>query len=154
MSLPVFQLASGVANGGNKTFYTTSNGVTIVPYTAGTLAVYLNGQLLYDRSGNPWAETDPATGRFDFDDAPLTSDDVAVFFLDTSAPVVDAVDCIHIFGSLEPLGELDGTLEGRADIFGSLEERFQLSGNLDVFELFGDLDVVDNLSGVLSCPVD
>jgi hypothetical protein len=59
------EVPSGAIDGSNTTFTTASG------YTTGKLRVYLNGlrQLLTDE----WSETTPASGTFDFVDAPKSS---------------------------------------------------------------------------------
>jgi uncharacterized cupin superfamily protein len=58
----------GTVNGSNTTFT-----VSQAEYVSGTLKVFLNGQLT-----SQWSETTPASGTFDFDEAPLTGEIISV----------------------------------------------------------------------------
>lgn len=53
-------------------------------YLTGTLAVYLNGQLLEQGATQDWFETDPVTGEFEFVTAPLSGDVITAVFQTTS----------------------------------------------------------------------
>lgn len=71
---------TGAINGIN-TQYTVSLGV----YQAGKMTVYLNGveQNMGATNGN-WVETDPTTGKFDFNVAPETGDTIVVEYQTSS----------------------------------------------------------------------
>lgn len=83
-SIVVKEAVSGSVNGSNVTF------TTVEPYIAGTLQVYVNGLAqsgLID-------ETNPGIGEFELDTAPLTGDDVKVYYLTagTTSGNADTVD--------------------------------------------------------------
>ena len=81
MPTPRFEVLAGAINGANLVFTTS------VPYSPGTTALYLNGQLLNPSGPLPaWVETSPATGTITFDPIchiPRVGDVVQMFFLDT-----------------------------------------------------------------------
>lgn len=111
MPLPRFEVVTGTINGVNTTFFTS------VPYLAGTLAAFLNGQLKRADLDDGWIETNPSIGAFDYKEPPVTDDVVQAFYLDTSA----ALPQEEVFG-----------LRG---VFRSIESRT------------GTLDDIDELSG-------
>jgi hypothetical protein len=76
MPTPRLEVPSGAVNGTNQAFTTS------VPYTAGTLSVWINGQLKRQDLEDGWAETSPTTGVFTMGVAPKTGDIIQVFFLD------------------------------------------------------------------------
>lgn len=80
MAAPHFENASGTIDGSNVLFSTA------FAYTAGSLAVFLNGQLKNQSGPDGWTETSPSAGTFQLDVAPLGTDVVQVFYLDTAPP--------------------------------------------------------------------
>jgi hypothetical protein len=82
---------TGAVNGTNTTF-TVPEG----QYVAGTLQVYLNGQLMGAGSTTPIAETTPASGVFDFDVAPQTGD---VIFVTYQTQVTNAGSLVYAVGT-------------------------------------------------------
>lgn len=77
MAQPQFEVLAGTIDGVNTTFLTS------VPYTPGTTAVFINGQLRRPDLDDGWLETDPPTGTLDFKIAPIVGDVVQAFFMDT-----------------------------------------------------------------------
>ena len=67
---------SGEVNDSNTLF-----GVSEGEYDSGTLAVWLNGQLQTQGSGEDWTETNPTIGTFSFNTAPLTGDELTAMIL-------------------------------------------------------------------------
>lgn len=74
---PKFETASGAIDGLNTVFSVSS------PYTVGTLAVLLNGQLKSADLEDGFSEASPPTGTFTMNEAPLPGDTVQAFYLDT-----------------------------------------------------------------------
>lgn len=105
MAQPRFEVALGAIDGSNKTFTVS------VPYSPNTTSVFINGKMYRRDWADGWAETNPATGRIDLNDAPLLGDVVQVFFTDTT---------------LAPLSEeitpMQGTIRSVSGIRGSLTE--------------------------------
>lgn len=98
---PIFEQASGVVDGVNTDFWTS------LPYTAGTLAVFLDGQLLKNAE---WVE---AGGNvFSLVSPPLLSSEVQVFYLDTS--VEAGVKVIERLRGSVTASSLKGSLQGTA----------------------------------------
>lgn len=87
---------SGAVNGVN-TVYTTSQ----AKYVSGTLAVWLNGQLQTQGTGEDWVETSPAAGTFTFATAPLTGDIITVAYqsVTSTAGNADLLDGFHASAS-------------------------------------------------------
>lgn len=108
MGLPRFELLSGTVDGVNNVFYTS------VAYTAGSVAVYQNGQLIL----NPvpeWTETNPVTGEITIDPTctPKTGDILAAFFLDTTDAYTGEV-VEEIIGSITGEEALSGAVSAGA----------------------------------------
>lgn len=61
---------------GINTEFTVSQG----SYVTGTLAIYLNGQLLTQGLVEDWHEDDPATGKFHFSTAPEAGDEITAVY--------------------------------------------------------------------------
>jgi hypothetical protein len=70
-----YGVLSGAINGSNTTFTTSQSS-----YDSGTLLVFLNGQLQIQGSGEDWTETTPASGTFDFATAPVSGDELTIFY--------------------------------------------------------------------------
>lgn len=73
-----YGVLAGAVNGVNTT-YTVSAGV----YVSGSLAVYKNGVRLIQGSSEDWVETTPASGTFDFNNAPLSGDVIDVEYVES-----------------------------------------------------------------------
>ena len=97
----MFESLTGVVDGINSVFLFSA------PYTAGTVAIFLNGQLITDGdgSGNPWTESDPATGEITLEVGSIPNsgawgaDTITGFAMDTTPDIgggspVDGVDCL------------------------------------------------------------
>ena len=107
MPQPKFEVALGPVDGFNADFSTT------VPYTLGTLAVLLNGQLLNPTQFTP---TSSGAGTFRMTEAPRVGDIVQAFYTDTS-PALPAEVVFSIEGRIEPW-ELHGEIVQEVEIFG------------------------------------
>lgn len=142
MSDPRFETPSGAIDGVNTTF------TTLVPYIAGTLAVYRNGQL---QDTDCWTETDPASGVFDIVGAPplgataiIPAEKIKVFYLDTlSTKVVEGIvgvleDAVVRVGRIEPV-QLRGTLTS-IRLVAQLVASEQLVGLVEPVDLVGRLE--------------
>jgi len=147
MPEPQFELLSGAIDGANADFYTS------VPYTPGSVAVYLNGQLLLNRTGNPWTETDPATGQITVhavDHVLRPGDEIAAFYLDTTtAPdqvVID--DLVGVVSDTED--RLTGILVGEDELVGTVADEERLEGQVATEDaLAGTVADEDALVGIL-----
>lgn len=85
---------------------------TTVPYIAGTLAVYLNGQLKRQDLDDGWLETSPGTGVFTMKEVPLAGDVVQCFYLALPASgslIVQELVC-PLVGRISPDPRLIGVL--------------------------------------------
>jgi hypothetical protein len=145
MGIPHFEVLSGAVNGVNLVFTTS------VPYTAGTLAVYLNGQLLLNPGGNPWTETNPATGAVTIhsEELPETGDVVAAFYLDTTnAYTGEEVE--QIYGSINEIDDLAGILVTAQNLSANVYEPDTLSGILTDQEIEAGLYPISDLTGVVT----
>lgn len=100
MPQPQFEVALGAVDGFNVNFATPT------PYQAGTLAVFLNGQLL---NATQYTPIDPTSGAFQMTEAPQTLDIVQVFYIDTS-PVLPGEEILPLSGTINSGAEIVGTL--------------------------------------------
>lgn len=147
MSIPRFEILAGTVNGIN-TVFTTS-----VPYTAGTLAAFLNGQLKRPSGAgveDGFAETNPATGTVTFDEAPQTADVVQAFYLDTT-PTSLETEVSPLFGYIFAVDDLSGSLEAVDELFASAHDVERLGGTIADDDLTGAVSDRENLSGSLEC---
>lgn len=82
---------------GTNTVFTTGQ-----PYIPGSLEVYVNG--LLQVSGIHYTETNPATGEFTFDEAPLTGDNIVCNYMvaNTATGNADTVDSFHASATPTP----------------------------------------------------
>lgn len=133
---------AGAVDGAN-TVYTTPT-----PYTAGTLAVYLNGQLQMHHLGNPWTETDPSTGMATLSFAPQAGDTVAAFYLDTT-PIVAETEIEILDGTIEDVDGIAGELILSDDLAGYVDDVEALTGELSIDSLEGTIEDVESLEGEL-----
>ena len=85
----VGEVPTGTVNGTNKVFYTSQ------PYVPGSLEVVVNG--LIQKRVTHVVETDPSSGSFTFDDAPLTGDLLTInyWYISTTTGNADTVDTYH-----------------------------------------------------------
>lgn len=143
MPQPQFEPMVGAIDGANAVFTTPT------PYTVGTVAVYVNGQLQMHNLGNPWVETDPGAGTVTLSFAPQGGDTVVAFYLDTT-PVLPETEIEELEGTLSPTDDLVGGLDDADTLAGSLDEDDSLTGALEADSpLAGSLDEVDYLEGEL-----
>jgi len=125
MPQPQFELLTGTIDGANPDFYTSR------AYSPGSVAVYLNGQLLLNRTGNPWTETDPNAGQITVTDAglvPRVGDEIAAFYLDTTTDpnqvvIEDLVATIH-----DAEDRLVGVVEAEEELVAIVAEEDRLEG--------------------------
>ena len=115
MSQPHFEVASGSIDGSNETFSVS------LPYTSGTLAVFLNGQLKVGGDTDGWVETSPKMGVFSMNTPPELGDVLQAFYIDT-LPVQPGFELTPIFGSIEACEEITGELEEPTRIVGVIME--------------------------------
>ena len=142
MSQPQFESLLGTIDGVNTTFFTPT------PYTAGTLAVYDNGQLQMHHAGNPWTETNPATGEVTLAFAPEGGDTIAAFYMDTTE-VLPETEIVELDGTIEEVDGITGALTDSEDLAGYIEEAESLSGELSADYLDGTIEDVESLEGEL-----
>ena len=144
MSQPLFEKLTGTVDGVNDTFFFSK------PYTAGTVALYLNGQLLFSTAagGNPWTESSPSTGEVTIaaDCLPIVQstegDVVSGFALDTTAEGPETV-----------IEEINATINDAPDrLAGQIEDvPTQLNGAVsDVTNIVGVIDDVDILQATVT----
>lgn len=129
MGVPVWAMSvTGPVDSSNRMFYTPT------PYTPGTLAVFLNGQLKPRDQTDGYVETNPATGEFTMNEAPLSTtppapptftDKLSAFYIDTGPDAVVVIELIGLTGVLQdtvsPVGQLaavglHGTVEAQAPL--------------------------------------
>lgn len=79
MPVEQYEIPAGVIDGINAVFTTSG------PYTPGSVRFFLNGQLF---PSDCLVETDPSSGVFTLDVAPLLTDVLQVRYVDTSPTVV------------------------------------------------------------------
>ena len=144
MSLPHFEVATGVINGVNTTFAVS------MPYQPGTLAVFLNGQLKLGGTTDAWVESNPAGGQFTMNTAPETGDVVQAFYID-SAPAVPGTEITLIFGFITTApDEIFGQIAAPTSIVGEVEGLSGLMGSTsEVVKARGQVEAVAELSGLL-----
>ena len=104
MARPRFETAIGVIDGVNQIFRTSR------PYDAGSLAVFLNGQLKRRWFEDGWVETDPGGSIFFMNEAPQTLDDVQVFYLDSSDQPVVVEQIRNLTARIRPRVRLIGRI--------------------------------------------
>ena len=140
-----FEPLAGTIDGVNAVFTTSQ------PYTAGTTAVYLNGQLLLNPSGNPWAETDPNTGTITItapECIPRPDDIISAFYLDQSPDTVES-EVVELSGTIDGEDSLTGFLD-TTELGGTIDSTSAISGSLsEVIDLFGVIDNDADLVGEL-----
>lgn len=143
MGQPQFEPLIGSIDGAN-TVYTTPT-----PYTAGTVAVYVNGQLQMHNLGNPWAETTPAAGVVTLGFAPQGGDTVVAFYIDTT-PVLPETEVEILDGTIDEVDDLAGELIVSDELDGTIEFAENIEGELvAVDELDGTIEEVEELEGEL-----
>lgn len=106
MPQPRFEVPTGPIDGVNTTFFVSR------PYSAGSVAVFVNGQLKRRDLGDGWIETAPAIGQVDLKEAPrndLSPEVVQIFYLDTS-PAMVGEEVTMLRGTIVALTEIVGRL--------------------------------------------
>jgi hypothetical protein len=150
MPIPRYEQLSGTIDGINLVFTAS------MAYTAGSTAVFLNGQLILNTfaPGMPWTESNPALGEITFVGAihtPRTGDVVQMFFIDTS-PVLPGEVIFGIEGEIEDLVVFsDGIICDLKGLSGTVRDVTEVvDGTLVEFEsLMGTLEAMDELEGQL-----
>lgn len=103
MATPRFEIPAGVIDDAN-TVYTVSQ-----PYLAGTVAVFLNGQLLTKVLDDGWTETNPSGGVVTLNEAPRitnTPPDVVQIFYLLDGPVLPEGQIMKLTGVLSIEGKI------------------------------------------------
>lgn len=106
-----YNLLGGLVNGTN-TVYTVSQAV----YLIGKLYVFRNGQLMVQGAGanGDWTETNPTTGTFTFNTAPVTTDVITAVYVKNVAGAA-SVSWGSITGSLASQTDLQTALNAKQD---------------------------------------
>lgn len=134
MPEPLFEILSGTIDGVNDVFTFSA------AYTPGTVALYLNGQLILDAGGNPWSESDPSTGEVTITEAecvPRPGDKLAGFALDTSDDP-----------NLVELSPIEGVIDNRSGFAGELDD-VGFAGIIATAGIVAELAEVDSIVGVI-----
>ena len=142
MAIPRFEVLSGAINGVNLVFTTSA------AYTPGSVAVFLNGQLLKAHAGDPWAETDPANGVVTVagDCVPRDGDHIAAFYLDTLDDFVGS-EVSEMTGTVTAVVTASGQLGDAETPVGSLLDVQQVCGILADEALTGSVVSTEVVSG-------
>lgn len=121
MPTPRYEVLSGTIDGANTSFTVS------IPYQAGSSAVFINGVLMRLDLDDGWIETDPAAGLVNLKEAPRVGpsgdgcpDVLQMFFLDTSPAQLEQVTSTLV-GTIEPHGDLTGSLSPEVTLVGALE---------------------------------
>lgn len=145
--IPQFTLLSGTIDGVNAVFTTPT------AYTAGTTAVYLNGQLLLNPAGNPWAESNPSTGTITItglECIPRVGDVISAFYIDTQDSFTGTV-VEPITGSISTVGALGGTISDTNVITAGVAEVSTICGQLAVSaNISASISTKTALSGIIT----
>ena len=124
----VYEVPSGIVNGSNTAF------VSSQPYTAGTLHLFLNGQLKRSDYDDGLIETDPTSGTFALKEAPRNGDVVQVYYVEaTGAGASASATSVQVIGASisEPsAGVLEGELKDLISLGASTSTNFDISGSL------------------------
>lgn len=138
---------SGTIDGVNTVFTFSS------PYSAGTSAIYLNGQLLTSASGNPWSESDPSTGEITITDSaciPRVGDEISGLAFDLDADA-EAIEITEIAGSLSLLTGVQGSLEEVSELSSSLGENEPVAAQLEqTIDLAGETRTIVSIAGQIA----
>jgi len=129
MSSPRFEVPSGIIDGVNNLFTVS------MPYGAGTIAVFINGQLMERSLDDGWFETDPSAGSVTLKEPPRSSgvcpDVIQIFYLDTAAPLPET-QVFKLKGYIRCAAPLRGTLIDSQRIQGTIKSSYRLSGRVDL----------------------
>ena len=144
----LFENLSGTIDGVNDTFSFSA------PYTPGTTAIYLNGQLLLVDGTNPWVELDPSAGTIRITEAGCIpragawgTDEIAGFALDTAAPAPETVIDRPLMGVIKDKDALTGTLSDGFHLAATLQDVDGLTGRIDDVDLMRGEVADDQLTG-------
>lgn len=140
--IPRFEVPAGAVDGSNQIFTVS------VPYGAGTIAVFLNGMLMRADYDDGWVEANPASGQVEMKQAPLVSDVVQIFFIDTSPQGIES-EVTPIRGTIEVAVDVDGALAVEDRMTGELDVGVDLAGLLVDETLLGTFEPEADLSGRL-----
>jgi len=140
----LFETLSGVIDGVNDVFTFGA------AYTPGTVAIYLNGQLLLNDAGNPWTESDPGAGEVTIlsDCIPRPGDEIAGFAIDTAGS--GEVEITQIQGAISAVDDIGGTIETIGDLNGGISPLTAIAGSTEAVEsILGGLAAEGEIGGVL-----
>jgi hypothetical protein len=144
MPLPRFEVPAGAIDGVNTLF------VVSQPYRPGSVAVFLNGQLIRQIDDDGWSETSPALGQVTLTEAPILEDVVQIFYIDTS-PALPGEEISQISGRIT-----DGEDNLRAvwaeveSLSGLTQEAAEIAGLVSEYEpLLAQAREVEEIRGVL-----
>jgi hypothetical protein len=115
-SLPKFEVAVGPIDGVNVAFTVS------VPYRAGSVAVFLNGQLKRKDFVDGWVETSPVGGIVTLTEAPRVGDVVQVFFIDDAASGADVVELSPLRGVIVATEDLSGRFQPVYELVGKIQD--------------------------------
>ena len=138
MGVPRFEPVLGVVDGVNKIFRTN------LPYGEGSLACYLNGQLLRKEDDDGWAELDPWRGVIQYKAAPMPGDIPQAFYIDTGTQgvaenrlekvVVTLIEIETVSGKLRDSGKLVGMIEEKDRMLSKILSKTGLVGKVEELE--------------------
>lgn len=144
--MPQYQneLLTGVVDGVNTVFFSS------LPYTAGTMAVSVDGQLQFHPAGNPWTESDPGTGEVTLLFSPKAGSVVSGAYSDTT-PILPETVIQELDGSVCFVNELSAGIEQTTELSGTLDDAEELEGSIGfVTELDGKVEQTEFLVGEIS----
>jgi hypothetical protein len=129
MSKAHFEVPSGTIDGVN-TVFTVS-----MAYGPGSIAVFINGQLMERNLDDGWFETDPSAGTVTLKEAPRSSgacpDVIQIFYLDTAAPLPET-QIFKLKGYIRCPVPLRGALTDAQVMRGTIDSTRKISGNVNL----------------------
>jgi len=136
MPNPRFETAQGTIDGFNQDFYVSED------YTANTLVIFRNGQLLERSMDNGWDEL--GGPDFQMKIAPLPADILQAFYMDTlpSEGGFVEIDVEHIHAVVQESDDLIATLDLREEITAMVQDE-------DSEVIVGVVEPVDDISAVV-----
>jgi hypothetical protein len=151
VAIPRFELAAGVVDGVNLIFTTPT------PYLAGSVAVFLNGQLKRADFMDGWAETSPTLGTITLGMPPEPAsngnpdDVVQVFYLEAGTPPLPETEVTPLRATIRISQDIFGQLQESAPLLGAvLDAEAGLVARLLVEEGFGgSIEPLDVLRGTI-----
>lgn len=136
MPNPRFETAQGTVDGVNRDFSVSED------YTANTLVVFRNGQLLERSMDNGWVELGGNDFRMNI--APLPADILQAFYMDTlpSEGGYIEVEVEKIHAVVSESDSITAELDLREEITAMVQEE-------DSEELIGTIEPIDNVSSAV-----